>query len=423
MGQPTGETTIRLKSGTYQKYVTQIMRKLSEDSFCVIRVPNKAKYEETIIEHTTNPDTKSPNNYTFQNVINANLNNILNESESKPDEMEHKLSERAKKIHNYYNNLSSSETSAENETIHRVRRIGVTNQFDNGTRVTFPSVEKLIKNYTSMIEQQTKNLLDTKLDKPKTVEECVTPTSDYDGSKNNVSRCCSSDSAVGLLPSDEDISQTSPITTEALTAFHNKVHRSHSLDMQKCRKSAKWLEQQCHVPTRMLLEEQFIEYPYADNDYDFDAKFASRRQSLATTLTDDIDGDGNPRCRYWRTPSVVVSDYSDDVQGLMQLDDIDFYNNGRKDSNFSSSECSLNSSCSNLNYCGSNISILDADYNQVGTLRIDRKGSDCSSCSTLSGDDDFNAINSSLPVIKTRRRDSKVRALIIFRNLNTWLKT
>lgn len=220
------------------------------------------------------------------------------------------------------------------------------------------------------------------------------------------------------------MSTLSPVTKENIEKineqsnnelFESKIRRSHSLDMQrKNLKSEKWLEQcfNTNVPTRMLLEEQFIEYPYNNNfgesDYmgDFDSKFDSRRQSLAT---EDGEDGGHPRCRYWRTPSVVVSDYSDDVQG-MTLDDIDFIQSqqNRKEYGFSSSECSLNSSCSNLNYCGSNISVLDAEY----SLRMpsSRKGSECSSCSTLSGDEEC---DSNLPVIKTRRKDSKVSQIII----------
>lgn len=102
----------------------------------------------------------------------------------------------------------------------------------------------------------------------------------------------------------------------------------------------------------------------------------SRRQSCFS------EGDEHTRYRYWRTPSVVVSDYSDDIMGLT-LEDIEYIRNKRE---HSCSPCSsMHSSCSNLNYCGSSISVIDGDYVMC---RPYRKSSNCSTCSTLSDDED-----------------------------------
>lgn len=142
-----------------------------------------------------------------------------------------------------------------------------------------------------------------------------------------------------------------------------------------------------NVPSKTLIEAQYVPCPldrkFSDcgsDGADLDSKniIDSRRHSCFTD-----DGEETPRCRYFRTPSVVVSDYSDDVMGLT-LEDIEYFRSQRKE-NSSSPESSLNSSCSNLNYCGSSISNLDAEYI---LRRPFRKSSDCSSCSTLSGDED-----------------------------------
>lgn len=108
--------------------------------------------------------------------------------------------------------------------------------------------------------------------------------------------------------------------------------------------------------------------------------FDNRRQSCFS------EGDERARYRYWRTPSVVVSDYSDDIMGLT-LEDIEYIRNRREQS---SSCSSLHSSCSNLNYCGSSISALDSDYVLCQPYR---KSSNCSTCSTLSDDEDASAEN------------------------------
>jgi len=111
-----------------------------------------------------------------------------------------------------------------------------------------------------------------------------------------------------------------------------------------------------------------------------------RRESNLSYLTDD---DEHPGYRYFRTPSVVVSDHSDDpayASSTITLEEIERfrkeYAERQNSIGDSSSDCSVTSSWSNVY---STISALDAEF----VLRSpERKASDCSSCSTLSGDEE-----------------------------------
>ena len=112
-----------------------------------------------------------------------------------------------------------------------------------------------------------------------------------------------------------------------------------------------------------------------------------RRQSTQSYQTDDDDSSANHSYRYWRTPSVVVSDYSDDVPyftslTLEELEQLKYDEVLQQPRDLSSSECGSGASSvsGSVNFCA-----LDAEY----ALRTpERKASDCSTCSTLSGDED-----------------------------------
>ncbi|XP_075232429.1 uncharacterized protein LOC142330848 [Lycorma delicatula] len=108
--------------------------------------------------------------------------------------------------------------------------------------------------------------------------------------------------------------------------------------------------------------------------------FNGRRESSVSVFTDDDDG-GNPGYRYWRTPSVVVSDHSDDplfASSSITLEEIERFRQQYQERQAADSS----SDCSSWT---SGVSALDADY----ALRTpERKASDCSTCSTLSGDED-----------------------------------
>lgn len=174
------------------------------------------------------------------------------------------------------------------------------------------------------------------------------------------------------------------------------------------------------VPSKMLLEARIVEIPTpqspaqptpVDSKFSYFDPSASRRESNVSDcgMTDEIAN----RVRIVRTPSVVVSDYSDDVLCGITLEELEFFRQHRKSSlgtPFSSactdntidtdylSDLSAASSCSNLNYCGSTISALDDNsYTMVSGLQTpERKLSNCSTCSTPSGlddDDDYTSDN------------------------------
>lgn len=100
----------------------------------------------------------------------------------------------------------------------------------------------------------------------------------------------------------------------------------------------------------------------------------------------DTNGKGPPGARQFRTPSVVVSDHSEDpvsFSSMFTLDDLDEFE-PRPDCGFndSSSDCSAASTWS---AAGSVISVLDADYS---LHTPERKVSGCSTCSTFSVEDE-----------------------------------
>uniref|UniRef100_A0A146LYB1 Uncharacterized protein n=2 Tax=Lygus hesperus TaxID=30085 RepID=A0A146LYB1_LYGHE len=95
-------------------------------------------------------------------------------------------------------------------------------------------------------------------------------------------------------------------------------------------------------------------------------------------LRDDVSP---PPLRTLRAPSVVISDYSDETVPCITLEEIerlrDEYDS-RLSNEDTASECSATSSWSSWG--------LDPSDYQLRTPQ--RKTSDCSTCSTLSGDDD-----------------------------------
>jgi hypothetical protein len=118
-----------------------------------------------------------------------------------------------------------------------------------------------------------------------------------------------------------------------------------------------------------------------------------RRQSAQSFQTDDDETSASSQYRYWRTPSVVVSDYSDDVpyftsvtlEELEQLQDV------------SSSECASGASSVSG---GAGVSAV---YAECSLRTPERKASDCSTCSTLSGDEDASC-DALLQPIRTKQK-------------------
>ncbi|XP_037816032.1 uncharacterized protein LOC119606554 [Lucilia sericata] len=156
---------------------------------------------------------------------------------------------------------------------------------------------------------------------------------------------------------------------------------------------------QNQIPTKVLLEERVVEIPEVPG-----SGFSSRRESSQSCFSDYLPGEMQG-VRFVRTPSVVVSDYSDDITCGITLEEIEYFRAQRlrrrrssletsgteKDALDNNSDISASSSCSNLYYCGSTISALDGAECLVNGVRqqLERKTSDCSTCS-VSGDEDAN---------------------------------
>lgn len=204
--------------------------------------------------------------------------------------------------------------------------------------------------------------------------------------KDKVVRSSSSDSALGL-DDDQDILIEPQLTTRRMTLTVNDIPLRAALlplpeptTLPICDGN-----NPSTVRSKTILEANVIEIS-SQND---ERNVCSRRESSQSCLSDN--GEENHRIRYVRTPSVVVSDYSDDTLCGITLEEIEYFRSIRRGSiderGETDDDMSASSSCSNLNYCGSHISILD--HNEMGGLRTpERKFSNCSSCSTLSGDED-----------------------------------
>ncbi|KRT83848.1 hypothetical protein AMK59_4251 [Oryctes borbonicus] len=286
----------------------------------------------------------------------------------------------------------------------RQRRIGVCEiNEDCESDARFKSVKILREKYQEMIEQTKKDIKEEKLNVVRKDMYLVPPASEYYSSSASagsddekerswyvtkkghaeVRRSGSSDSAVGLTQSDDEISNVNAEIADINLRWTDVCEKNDAIlhNQYYTPYSHRGSIDRINVPTKTLIEAQYFSLPlnrkYSDCPSDIECeKNESRRQSCFTD-----DGDEQLRYRFWRTPSVVVSDYSDDVIGLT-LEDIEYLRNQRKEN--SSPDSSLHSSCSNLNYCGSTISSLDAEYIFKKPFR---KGSDCSSCSTYSGDE------------------------------------
>lgn len=131
------------------------------------------------------------------------------------------------------------------------------------------------------------------------------------------------------------------------------------------------------VPSKVLLEERVVAAPPS-----------SRRESTQSCIS---ELGGLVGVRYVRTPSVVVSDYSDDITACgISMEEMEYFRlqrarcqrrcsleasaaaaggiGGAKDE--AQSDVSAASSCSNLYYCGSTISALDGGECIVNGVRV-----------------------------------------------------
>lgn len=276
--------------------------------------------------------------------------------------------------------------------------------------------------------------------------------------KEKVARSSSSDSALGL--DDEVIQQQELLNAvfestdrrisltvtdiplrSALLPVAEPLHLSESpksFEHQSSSHFNDFSENSLLVPTKTLLKSRIVEITsdirnqmlvtsIEDDDQStvndvFRYSSLSRINYNTSSDIDAIDEHNQPHIRYVRTPSVVVSDYSDDIMCGITLEEIEFFRQQRirrgsiQDRDRFGSNLSAASSCSNLDYCGSTISAMDAmELSTSGLLTPEHPNySECSSCSTASCED------STFPLRLTealQRQQKKVsQCIILFGN-------
>lgn len=157
---------------------------------------------------------------------------------------------------------------------------------------------------------------------------------------------------------------------------------------------------QATVPSKVLLEERVVELPEDPRSL-APSQPCSRRESAQSCGSDTAPTEFPGGRRFVRTPSVVVSDYSDEIMCGITLEEIEYFRAQRMQRRHSSldtanegegeSDVSASSSCSNLYYCGSTISALDGAECYVNGVRtaLDRKTSDCSTYSASADEESF----------------------------------
>lgn len=256
----------------------------------------------------------------------------------------------------------------------------------------------------------------TNLNQPKIINN------NNNNQRDKVTRSSSSDSAVGL---DDLLDETTIITPPTTTNVHSPARRmtltvsniplrpallplaEPTTLLPSTAGDLITIDQQTNVRSKMILESKVIEIQPSSTLFDsgnsnnvYDQNYNSRRESTQSFLS---DYDETTNKRYMRTPSVVVSDYSDDIMCGITLEEIEYLRNQQQQSQQHNrrlscdrdrcddyqSDMSASSSCSNLNYCGSHISTLDhIECGIGGLITPERKISNCSTCSTISCDDD-----------------------------------
>nr|XP_017109699.2 uncharacterized protein LOC108134052 [Drosophila bipectinata] len=226
--------------------------------------------------------------------------------------------------------------------------------------------------------------------------------------KGKVTRCASSDSALGLEVDDSSM-DTMPVappqrrmtlTVTDLPLRPALLPLAEPTALPDSPLTSPTGAASVAVPTKVLLEERVVAAP------------GSRRESTQSSYS-ELGASGFPvGVRYVRTPSVVVSDYSDDITACgISMEEMEYFRlqrarcqrrcsleagHGHAGSGMGSgggggppggtkdegqSDVSAASSCSNLYYCGSTISALDGGECIVNGIRVAlaRKGSTQSS--------------------------------------------
>ncbi|XP_065724040.2 uncharacterized protein IP3K2 isoform X4 [Drosophila suzukii] len=242
--------------------------------------------------------------------------------------------------------------------------------------------------------------------------------------KLKVTRCASSDSALGLDVDDVcmDVGMIPPpqrrntltVTDLPLRPALLPLAEPTALPDSPLTSPTGGANSSVGVPTKVLLEERVVAAP------------GSRRESTQSSYS-ELGGSGLPLgVRYVRTPSVVVSDYSDDITACgISMEEMEYFRLQRarcqrrcsleaghghggahghghgghggvgaagmapgcaKDEG--QSDVSAASSCSNLYYCGSTISALDGGECIVNGIRVALARKSSTQSSSLSGEED-----------------------------------
>ncbi|XP_016979949.1 uncharacterized protein LOC108045220 [Drosophila rhopaloa] len=240
--------------------------------------------------------------------------------------------------------------------------------------------------------------------------------------KLKVTRCASSDSALGLDVDDGcgmDVVMPPPQRRMTLTVTDLPLRPAllplaepTALPDSPLTSPTGGANSSCvGVPTKVLLEERVVV-----------AAPGSRRESTHSSYS-ELGGSGLPLgVRYVRTPSVVVSDYSDDITACgISMEEMEYFRLQRarcqrrcsleaghghgghgghgghagtagmapgcaKDEG--QSDVSAASSCSNLYYCGSTISALDGGECIVNGIRVALARKSSTQSSSLSGEEE-----------------------------------
>ncbi|XP_043949470.1 uncharacterized protein LOC108032391 isoform X4 [Drosophila biarmipes] len=307
-------------------------------------------------------------------------------------------------------------------------------------------VQQLIEQFQAMIVQQQQQQQQLNEREPKTLPGATASNSDegcnvtggglspYSSDnedhslsprqrKLKVTRCASSDSALGLDVDDGcmDVGMIPPpqrrntltVTDLPLRPALLPLAEPTALPDSPLTSPTGGASSSVGVPTKVLLEERVVAAP------------GSRRESTQSSYS-ELGGSGLPLgVRYVRTPSVVVSDYSDDITACgISMEEMEYFRlqrargqrrcsleaghghggahghgghgHGSGASGMAAgcakdegqSDVSAASSCSNLYYCGSTISALDGGECIVNGVRVALARKSSTQSSSLSGEEE-----------------------------------
>ncbi|XP_077293173.1 inositol 1,4,5-triphosphate kinase 2 isoform X1 [Arctopsyche grandis] len=236
-------------------------------------------------------------------------------------------------------------------------------------------------------------------------------TTSVDISDEEQARPRSRDSAVELdetpAPTPTPTLLTDALRTLADDLCHGEEHNPYD--------RREYCEEHCcyHIRSKMILEAQYVDEPFEqDKCFEETDVFTPEANNIRRPSTFSWDGDEGARVRKVRTPSVVVSDYSDDVHAGITVEELEYFRSHME----AGSPSSGRSSCSNLDSrCGSQLSVLDLEDSRCGShlsvLDLDDKGGLSPSGSDCEDDD------SGLERQQTSKKNSGWRKL---RNIVQW---